>query len=187
MVFLTALWLPILLAAVAVFVASSILHMVVRHHRSDYKAMPGEDSVLATMRENRVAPGYYSMPHCVDFKDLEKPEVQERFKQGPVALVTVMPSGVPSMGKPLTIWFVFCLVISGVVAYLTGRVLGPGAEYLTVFRVAGTAALLGYAGAEATQSIWRGMPWSVTIKNLVDGLVYALVTAGVFGWLWPSS
>ena len=186
MVYLAALWLPILLAAVAVFVASSILHMVVGHHRSDYKAMPGEGAVLAAMRENGVSPGYYSMPHCTDMKELQEPEVQEKFKKGPVALVTVMPSGVPSMGKSLALWFVFCLVISVIVAYLTGRTLGPGTEYLEVFRVAGTAALLGYVGAEVTQSIWRGLPWSITLKNLLDGLVYSLVTAGVFGWLWPS-
>jgi len=186
MVYLTSLWLAILLAAVAVFIASAILHMVLRYHRSDYKAMPGEEAVLATMRENGVGPGYYSLPHCTDMKELQEPEVQEKFEKGPVALATVLPSGVPSMGKSLALWFVFCLVISVIVAYLTGRTLGPGTEYLAVFRVAGTSAFLGYAGAEATQSIWRGLPWSVTLKNLFDGLVYALVTAGVFGWLWPS-
>lgn len=186
MVYLTSLWLAILLAAAAVFIASAILHMVLRYHRSDYKAMPGEEAVLAAMRDNGVGPGYYSLPHCTDMKELQEPEVQEKFEKGPVALVTVLPSGVPSMGKSLALWFVFCLVISVIVAYLTGRTLGPGTEYLAVFRVAGTSAFLGYAGAEVTQSIWRGLPWSITLKNLFDGLVYALVTAGVFGSLWPS-
>jgi hypothetical protein len=35
-------------------------------------------------------------------------------------------------------------------------------------------------------SIWRGQSWGTTWKHVADGLVYALVTAGTFGWLWPS-
>jgi hypothetical protein len=89
------------------------------------------------------------------------------------------------MGKALGFWFVFCLVISLFVAYLTGRTLGPGADYLAVFRVAGTTAFLGYAAAQATDSIWKGQAWGATCKHLLDGLIYALLTAGTFGWLWP--
>jgi len=25
----------------------------------------------------------------------------------------------------------------------------------------------------------------MTIKEVVDGLIYGLLTAGTFGWLWP--
>lgn len=182
---LTELWLPILLSAVAVFIASSILHMVLRYHRSDYQKMPGEDAVLEAMGKGGVGPGHYYLPHCVDMKELQKPEVKEKFEKGPLAMVTVLPSGVPKMGKPMLLWFVFCLAISFIVAYLTGRTVAAGTEYLQVFRVAGTAAFLGYAGAYVTESIWAGMPWSITLKNVFDGLVYSLVTAGVFGWLWP--
>ncbi len=186
MVYLTALWLPILLSAVVVFIASSILHMVLRYHRSDYSSMPGEDNVLAAMRAEKVTPGHYYLPHCVDPKEMGNPEIKARFEKGPVAFVTVLPSGVPSMGKPLISWFIFCLVIGLFVAYLTGHTLGPAADYLTVFRIAGTAAFLGYAGSAATESIWKGQPWSTSAKHIFDGLVYALLTAGVFGWLWPS-
>lgn len=186
MVSLTALWLPILLSTVVVFFASYILHMVLTYHRSDYTAMPNEEGVLEAMREGGAEPGNYFLPHCADMKELQKPEVKEKFEQGPVALATVLPSGVPSMGKGLVQWFVFCLVISVFVAYLTGRTLGPGTEYLAVFRIASTTAFLGYAAAQATDSIWRGIPWRITLKHIFDGLVYALLTAGMFGWLWPS-
>ncbi len=148
--------------------------------------MPGEDNILEAMRKQGVGPGHYYLPHCVDPKEMGKPEVKEKFEKGPVAFVTVLPSGVPSMTKPLASWFVFCLLIGLIVAYLTGRTLAPGSEYLTVFRVVGTAAFLGYAGAVATESIWKGQPWAITIKHLFDGLVYSLLTAGVFGWLWPN-
>lgn len=186
MVSLAALWLPILLSAVVVFIASSVLHMVLTYHRSDYRAIPGEANILAAMGKEGVAPGHYYLPHCVDPKEMAKPEVKEKFEKGPIAFVTVLPSGVPSMAKPLVSWFLLCLVISLFVAYLTGRVLSPGTEYLEVFRVAGTAAFLGYAGTSASESIWKGQPWSTTLKHLFDGLVYSLLTAGVFGWLWPS-
>lgn len=186
MVPLTSLWLPIILSAVAVFVGSSIIHMLLGYHKSDYQAMPGEDHVRAAMRKEGVGPGFYYLPHCVDPKELENPEVKKKFEEGPVAMVTVMPSGVPSMTKPLVGWFILCLVLATVVAYLTGRTVAAGAEYLTVFRVAGTAAFLGFAGSQAGESIWKGLPWSITAKNILDGLIYSLLMAGVFGWLWPG-
>lgn len=186
MVSLAALWLPIVLSAVVVFIASSLLHMVLTYHRSDYRALPDEEGVLGAMRKAGVERGFYYAPHCVDPKEMAKPEVKEKFEKGPVAFITVLPSGMPSMAKPLVSWLVLCLVISLFVAYLAGRTLGPGSEYLAVFRVAGTAALLGYSGSTAADSIWRGQLWGTTFKHIFDGLVYALLTAGIFGWLWPS-
>ncbi|HEX9734367.1 MAG TPA: hypothetical protein VGG06_20535 [Thermoanaerobaculia bacterium] len=186
MVALTALWLPILLSAVAAFIASSILHMVLTYHRSDYSPLPGEANIQAAMRKEGVARGHYVLPHCTDMKEMTKPEVKEKYEKGPVALITVMPSGLPSMAKPLVSWFVYCVVISVFVAYLAGRTLAAGTDYLMVFRVAGTTAFLGYAAAQATNSIWGGLPWGITIKHMFDGLIYALLTAGFFGWLWPS-
>lgn len=186
MVTVASLWLPIVLSAVVVFVASSILHMVLTYHRSDYKPIPGEEKVMAAMRQEGLTPGQYHVPHCTDPKEMSKPEVKEKFEKGPVALIRVMPSGPPAMGKAMVSWFVFCLVIGIFVAYLTGRTAGPGVEYLTVFRIAGTVAFLGYVGGTPTDSIWAGAPWSITLKHIFDGLVYALLTAGVFGWLWPA-
>jgi hypothetical protein len=34
-------------------------------------------------------------------------------------------------------------------------------------------------------SIWYHRSWGTTLRYTVDGLVYALLTAGIFGWLWP--
>ena len=186
MVSLGALWLPIVVSAIVVFVASSVLHMVLKYHQSDYGKMPDEDGVQAAMRAADVAPGHYYVPHCVDPKQLAEPEMRAKFEKGPVAWVTVVPSGVQSMTKPLVSWLVYCIVIGVFVAYLTGRTMAPGADYLAIFRVAGTAALLGHAGGTAGESIWKGLPWSITAKHMLDALVYALLTGGVFGWLWPS-
>ncbi len=186
MIPLTALWLPIVLSAVVVFAASAVLHMVLPLHRSDFKGLPDEAGIRAAIRVAKVAPGTYFFPHARDLKESQTPEMKAKFEQGPVGIMTVMRSGPPTMGKPLAIWFVFCLVVSVFVAYVTTRTLGPGTSYLSVFRIAGTVGFMGYGSAECSNSIWRGEAWSTTAKNLFDGLVYGLLTAGVFGWLWPQ-
>lgn len=185
MVPLHALWLPILLSAVIVFVASAILHMVLPIHKSDYRKLPDEDRVLDTLRAVGVTPGReYRFPFC-SMKDMKQPANQEKFKRGPVGSLTVMPSGAPGMGKYLGQWFVYCVIVSIFTAYLTGRTRVPGTEYLEVFRVAGTSAFLAYSVGLAQNTIWRGETWGVTFKHILDGLIYGLLTAGTFGWLWP--
>ena len=46
MVGLTTLWLPVLLSAVLVFIASSIIHTLLNYHWTDWDKIPGEDNVL---------------------------------------------------------------------------------------------------------------------------------------------
>ena len=186
MVPIHALWLPILLSAVIVFVASSIIHMALPVHKSDYRKLPEEEKVLDCMRAAGVTPGReYRFPFC-SMKEMKSPEGIEKFKRGPTGLLVVMPNGVMNMGKFLSQWFLYCVVVSIFAAYLTGRTRAPGTEYLEVFRVAGTTAFLGYSLAQAQNSIWRGITWGVTLKHMLDGLIFALLTAGTFGWLWPK-
>src|ERR1041385_4332998 len=177
MVTLAALWLPILLSAVIVFIASSILHMVLPYHQSDYRKLPDEEKVVAVLRGAGLTRGLYHFPYTTH-KEMKAPEVQEKFKQGPVGFVTVMPSGPVNMGKFLGLWFVFCLIVGFFVAYLAAHTGTPGAPYRHVFRVVGTAAFLGYGVATLSNGIWKGIPWSMVIKEVIDGLVYALLTAG---------
>jgi len=185
MVYLTSLWLPILLSAVAVFIASSIIHMALPYHRSDYKKLPNEEKILEAMRAVGVVPGNYNFPRVESHKEMGTAEVVEKFKRGPVGIMNVVPNGPPVMWKYLLTWFIYCLVISVFVAYIVGRSLSPQAEYLAVFRLAGVVAFLSYSAAQAHDSIWKGQAWSATIKVMFDGLIYGLLTAGFFGWLWP--
>lgn len=187
MVEITTLWLPILLSSVAVFFASFVLHMVLPLHRKDYGPVPGEDGVRAAMRQASIPPGNYSIPCPGSPKAMSAPETVAKYTEGPVALVTVFPNGPPAMGKSLLQWFVFTLVIGVFVAYLVGRTMDPGAGYRAVFRLAATVAFLGYVAAEPVNSIWRGQSWGNTFRAGVDGLVYALLTGGFFGWLWPDA
>ncbi len=184
MVPLSALWLPIMLSAVIVFVASSIMHMVLPYHRSDYQKLPDEAKVLAALRAAGLKRGLYMFPHATH-KDMRTPEMAEKFKQGPVGIVTVFPTGLPVMPKFLGQWFAYCLIVGFFVAYLAAHTLAPGVNYLVVFRVVGTAAFLAYGLGNLSNGIWKGQPWSVVIKESFDGLIYALLTAGTFGWLWP--
>jgi len=184
MIALSALWLPIVLSAVIVFIASSVIHMVLPYHRSDYRKLPDEDKLLPVLRAAGLTRGLYHFPFCTH-KDMKSPEVIEKFKQGPVGFVTIFPSGPPAMPKFLGLWFAYCLIIGFFVAYLAGHTITPGARYLGVFRVVGTAAFLAYGLGTISNGIWKGLPWSMVLKEAFDGLIYALLTAGTFGWLWP--
>ena len=184
MVSLSALWLPIVLSAVIVFVASSVMHMLLPYHQSDYQRLPDEDKVLSNLRGVGLKRGLYIFPFGTH-KDMKSQEMQEKYRQGPVGMMTVMSSGPPAMPIFLGQWFGYCLITGFFVAYLTGHTVESGAQYLVVFRVAGTAAFLAYGLGHLSNGIWKGQTWSSTIKEVLDGLVYGLLTAGTFGWLWP--
>jgi hypothetical protein len=183
---ITALWLPILLSAVFVFIASSIVHMVLPIHRNDYRQLPDEEKVADALRTSGATPGRaYHFPFATH-KNMNSPEMVEKFKRGPVGFVILRPSGAPGLAAYLVQWFLFCVLVSFVTAYLTGRTRPAGSEYLEVFRVAGCVSFMAYGVGQLMDPIWKGQTWGVTIKHVIDGLVFALLTAGTFGWLWPK-
>lgn len=180
---LTSLWLPILLSALAVFFASSLIWMVLQYHNADWQKLPDEEAARAALKGT--APGQYTLPHAADNKARQDAEWQRKFSEGPAAMLVVMPHGSIAMGKQLAQWFLYCLAISFLIAYVASAALPAGTDYLAVFRVTGSVGLLAYAGAAAANSIWFAHSWSRTLKDIIDGLVYGLLTAGIFGWLWP--
>ena len=109
----------------------------------------------------------------------------EKIRTGPVVILTVLPNGPMPMARNMMLWFVYCVVVSVFAAYIAGRALLPGPEYLEVFRFAGATAFIGYVVALWQLSIWYRRSWITTLKVTVDGLIYACLTAGVMGWLWP--
>ena len=185
MVSLMALWVPIVLSAVIVFFASSLMHTVLKYHQAEIRKLNNEDKVMATLRDAGVQRGVYVFPFCMGGKEMKSPEMIEKYKQGPVGFLTVYPSGPPALGKFLGLWFGYCLIISFFVAYLAAHTVATGANYRHVFRVVGTVAFMAYGLSQLSNGIWKGQPWSGVMKEVVDGLVYGLLTAGTFGWLWP--
>ncbi|HXE79585.1 MAG TPA: hypothetical protein VNK41_02455 [Vicinamibacterales bacterium] len=185
MVPLTSLVVPIVLSAVIVFLASAVIHMALGYHRNDTRAVPDEDALQTALRNLSLAPGDYVVPFAGGPSGMKDPAFQERMRKGPLALLTVRPGGDFGLGRSLALWFVFTLVVGLFSAYIAGRTLEPGAPYLQVFRIVGTSAFMGYSLALLHDSIWYWRNWRWTLLNVLDGLVYALLTAGVFGWLWP--
>jgi hypothetical protein len=184
MVTIPQLWMPILSSSVLVFVASFLVWMVLPHHRSDWKKLPDEEAARKALRAVK-EPGQYLVPYASSSKEMQSPEHLKKCEEGPVGILTLRKPGPPAMGGAIVLSFLYYVVVSIAVAYVTGRTVAPDAHYLAVFRVAGTVAMLTYSGAYFPASIWFGRPWSVTIKEVVDGIAYGLLTAGAFGWLWP--
>jgi len=182
---LPALWLPIVLSAIAVFAVSSLIHMASPWHKNDVLRMPREAEVMDALRPLAIPPGDYMVPRAASMAEFRSPEFVEKLKRGPVMVVTVLPNGPAAMGRSLVLWFLYSVVVGFFSAYVAGRALPVGAPYLHVFRFAGVAAFLAYAVALWQMSIWYRRAWGTTIRATIDGLLYALVTAGVFGWLWP--
>lgn len=185
MAFLTELWLPILLSAVFVFVASSVIHMLLPIHKSDHRPLKDEARVLDALRPSSPSPGQYMFPWCTSMKDMGSPEYLEKVNRGPVGFMTVLPNGPMAIGRQLMQWFAYCVVTSIFVAYVASFA-HAGTDYMSVFRLTGTVGFLGYGLGAVIDSIWKAVPWTTSFKFLFDGLVYALVTAGTFGWLWPA-
>jgi hypothetical protein len=185
MVHLASLWLPILAAAVIVFLASSLIHMTPLWHKSDFPKMPREAEVLDALRTFAVPPGDYFLPRAGGMQEMRTPEFKDKMKRGPVLIMTVMPNGMVNMNRSLAQWFVYLIVVGIFSAYVACITLPVGTAYPRVFRLVFTAAFMGYALALAQHSIWYRRAWSLTLKSLADGVIYAALTAGTFGWLWP--
>ena len=178
---IAALWLPIIVAAVAAFIAGAVIWMAMPWHKTDFTGTANEEAVRDSLKG--AAPGQYTVPYCADNADFKSPEKQAMFKEGPNAYITVIPSGLPTMGVRLATMFVFNVAVAIFCAYLVSRMLTPDASYMSVFRVAGTTAFLAYGASYVQESVWFGRPWSTTAKSTLDALIYGLLTGGVFGWL----
>jgi hypothetical protein len=176
MITLTSLWMPIVIATVLAFVAGSVLHMLVGHHRHDFRAAPNEQAALQALTALNLAPGEYYVPH---------PMSTGPNNPGISVLMTVIPPGGIRLATSLTQWVIYQLLITFICAYVASRTLPAGAPYLSVFRVVGTSAFMAYSFAHAHDSIWWKRSWGTSVRYMFDGLIYALLMAGVFGWLWP--
>jgi hypothetical protein len=185
MVSAASLWAPILVSAVLVFAISSLVHMVLGYHASDFGKLARQSDVLDALRGFNLPPGEYLLPRPGSSAHARSPEFAAAVAKGPVVMMTVMPAGGMSMGKNLALWFVYTLVVGLFAGYVAGLALGPGAEYRQVFRITSTVAFVGYVLALWQDVIWYGHSGTTAGKATFDGLIYALATGGTFGWLWP--
>lgn len=182
-----SLWLPVVVSAVAVWLVSAVLHMVLKYHRADYRQLADEEAVAPALRKAAPAPGLYTIPYCDDMSKMKDPAFLKRYDDGPVGLITVMRNGAPNMGKYLGQWFLFCFLISFVTGYVARHTLGYDTDGLEILRITGTVAFIGYGFGYFQSSIWLGVPWSNALRGLFDAAVFALVTGLAFRFLWPGA
>lgn len=175
-----SLWLPIIVTAVVMFIAGSVIWMFMPWHKTEWQKTPDEEAVRAALKG--CPPGMYTVPNAnpADFKN---PDVQKKLVDGPQGFITIVPSGMPAMGGKLVMMFAYNLVVATICAYMVSRTLEVGADYLSVFRVSGTVAFIAYGMAYVQESVWFGRKWSATMTTFLDALIYALLTGGIFGWL----
>ena len=185
MISVTQLFVPALVSAVLVFVVSSIIHMATRWHANDFRKLPNEDAVMAALRPFNIVPGAYVAPRPSSMKEMGSPEFQAKAAQGPNVMMNVMPNGRGGMGAQLVLWFLYSAVIALFAGYITSRATGMGTDYKVVFKFVGAIAFGAYAMGLWQMSIWYRRSWAVTLKSTLDGVLYACLTAGAFGWLWP--
>jgi len=187
MVSILDLWLPILLSSVGVFIVSSIVHMALPMHKSDYAGLEHEDQILDSMRNIGVTQGEYMFPHADSMQEAYSPEMIEKFNRGPVGIMTIWPNGQMNMGKALGQWFGLIVVLSIFAGYCASMAFGTGASGMDVFRMTFMVAFTGYGTNSIQNSIWKGQRWSVAGKFLFDGVLYATTTAVLFAWMWPAA
>jgi hypothetical protein len=173
------------LSSVLVFLVSAIIHMAPLWHKREYPKVPNEDRVMDALRPFSIPPGDYMLPRAYGQAEMQSPAFLDKVRNGPVMVLTVMPNRIPSMGRSLGLWFVYMLVVGVFAAYVSGRALPPGTDYLRVFQLAGATAFIAYAVALWQMSIWYARAWGYTLTATLDGLLYSLLTGGAFGWLWP--
>jgi hypothetical protein len=186
MLSLLSLWLPIVVSAVVVFIASSVIHMVLKYHASDFHEVPSEHDVMEALRRFSIPPGEYVMPRPESMAAMKSPAFAEKMARGPAAILTIRKDRSVNMGRPLRQWFIYCLFMSLFAAYITNLAVGPGTEFRVVFRIASCAAFICYGLALWQNTIWYERSWVTTLKSNIDALIYGFLTGGVFAWLWPS-
>lgn len=180
MEFILEHWQPIVVSSVLVWVASAFMHMVFPHHKSEWTGMPGEEKMMGAMEG--LAPGQYMFPWGT-LEDMKNPEFIEKLKKGPRGTVNVWanPTNLP---RNLGFMLLFNLVVGVFIAYVCSHSLPADVDYIATFRIAGATAFMAYGLGWIPNMVWFGVRgfWTYTI----DSVVYALLTAGAFGWLWPA-
>jgi hypothetical protein len=181
------LWLPILATGVLIFVASSLIHMVFKWHNSDYRPLGNEDEVRAAIRHGAPAPGQYLLPYCADVKDMQGTEMRKKYVEGPIAFLTVRANGVPTMAPALTQWFIYTVAIAAITGGIALQTYGLKGDPRHAAHLVGVMSLLAYAAGSVQMGIWMGKPWRSVGKDVLDGVIYGVISAFTFMWLWPSA
>ena len=183
MAFVASLWIPIVLSAVLVFVLSAASHMVLPWRKGEWGRITDFAALQAAVKD--LPPGMYAFPAAPSPKEQMTPEWMERWSRGPSGWLTVAPRRPIEMGRNMALSFLVFLGVSFMAAYVGAHALGLHAHYRPVFRLVGTVGTLSFGVGSIFNSIWYHRPWRAYLADAFDAVLFGLVMAGVFGWLWP--
>lgn len=183
---LANLWLPILVATVLCFIASALIWMIAPHHKKEWPPVPGQDDLIATLRKHNVGQGNYMFPHADRSDKTAFEAASKQWAEGPAGVLYIFPKGKLNMGKMMALQFVYFLLVNTLVALADSRVIGNAAVYLYVFKFTALLAFMAHSLGTVPEAIWFGRPWKSIVLQGVDSLIYAGLTAGTYGWLWPK-
>ncbi|MEM7385695.1 MAG: hypothetical protein AAF514_12185 [Verrucomicrobiota bacterium] len=177
-----SLLLPVLLTGIALFFASFLFWVVTPIHKADWPKLPDEDAFIKAIRPLDLPLGNYMYPGYETMEEAKREEHQNKWKNGPRGVLTVLPK--PNMGRNLGLTFVFFLLSSFCIAYLASLALPSGTEFARVFRVVATAAIMTYLPAILLHAIWFRCR---VVGHVVETIAYAAICGAIFGALWPGA
>jgi hypothetical protein len=182
---LNALWLPILLSAVGVWFASFLIWAISPLHKKDWKGLPDENAFAAAIKGLAIPPGNYGFPHAADNKACRDPEFKKKWTEGPAGMLSVWPTKT-AMGPKMLLTFIVYILMGVFIAYIGSLALMPGADQKSVFRLVGAAGILGYCFSFLPNAIWFNHTPRAIVQCVIDGVIYGLITAAVFAFMWPG-
>jgi hypothetical protein len=188
---LLALWLPVILSTVAVFLIGGCAWLDLPHHRSHLQRLPDESAERSLLRG--LEPGRYRIPHSAGATDLRDRAFRQRYEEGPVGTLTLERQGRVGVGRRLGFTLAWHLVITCTTAWLLGRSWGlyPWAGMpvpaMDVFVMASGLTFGFHAFGLFPEAIWFSKPWRRIGWDVVDSGLYAFVTGGIFMLCWPPS
>jgi Na+-transporting NADH:ubiquinone oxidoreductase subunit NqrB len=190
MEFFSHLWLPIVLATVAMFIASALLWTAGPHHKKEHGGVPDEDALIAVLRKANLQPGVYAFPFVAPEMRGDKAKAEtwgKKWAEGPAGMLTIVPKGPMNMGKMMGQSIVFYLVVNIFLGALGAHAIrfDGHATFRHVYGIIGLATFMSYFFATTSLCIWFGRPWKSQWLQIVDGLIYAAATGAIFAWLWP--
>lgn len=177
-----SLWMPIVGSGFATHFASTLAWTVLPHHKPEIKSLGDkEEQFTDWIACKEIEPGQYVFPYCEDMKQTET----ELFKQkqgkcsGELRVWARPVNMLAAMVKTLG----FFLFAAFMIGYVCAYTLTPYTDKGDVFRIVLVLGIMTHCFAIFPRVFWFPRSYAT---SLVDGVVYALLTAGIFYALWPT-
>jgi len=177
------LWLPIVMSGIATHLASTLAWTVLPHHKPEWQKLPAEDGLRDLLDQRQIAAGQYLFPHAHGAEQMASPEYKEKLATRCRGMLVLWATP-PNMGRAIALTFAYFLVVAFATGYIASVAFAPAAARIDVFRLVFTVGLLCHAASPFPAVFWFRQRWAM---NVLDGVAYAVITAGLFAWLWPGA